>query len=815
MKKFYTILVLVFVVATNSAQIVNIPDANFKSYLVNNFDSNLDGEIQISEGLQINEIFVNSQNISSLEGINEFLNLYVLRADYNQITSLDISNLTSLVYLEITNNQLSAINLSNQDNLSELYANNNQITSLDTSNLTSLIALDLSNNQLSTINLSNQHNLFEISLSNNQINTITLPSQSLAEYCTINISNNQISSIDFSNQNNLVGLNIANNQLSNVALPLINQFDQSGLNISGNNYTSISIVPGTNLTSFICNNTQLTSLDLSNVDFNYNVPPQEVSFQINSNANLTFINLKNNFFEGCVDDSNPPIGEQPFFCSLENFSILNNPNLSAVCVDNSFNVNELNYYINYFSNSPYVSVTNYCSFTPGGTFYTIQGTTRLDNDTNDCDANDIVFPNQQFNATNGTDSGSFISNESGNYSIPVQQGTHTITPVLENPSYFTVSPASATVSFPSAASPFTQDFCVTANGVKNDVEVTIIPIEVARPGFDAEYKIIYKNKGNQVANGSLSFTFDDAIMDLVSATPVYDNGATNILGWNYTNLNPFETREIDLVFNINSPMEIPAVNGDDVLDYTATIVGATDETPNDNTFTLNQTVVNSYDPNDKTCLEGTTITPSMVGQYVHYVIRFENTGTFAAQNIVVKDMIDTTKFDIATLVPQRSSHDFITRISNTNKVEFIFENINLPFDDANNDGYVAFKIKTKPTLVLGDTFSNEASIYFDYNFPIITEPAVTTVAALSNQDFDFGSYFTLYPNPAKEVLNFEVKNEIGVKSIQVYNTLGQILLAVTNASTTTSIDVANLTAGAYFIKVTTDRGSANSKFIKE
>jgi hypothetical protein len=317
-----------------------------------------------------------------------------------------------------------------------------------------------------------------------------------------------------------------------------------------------------------------------------------------------------------------------------------------------------------------------------------------------------------------------------------------------------------------------------------------------------------------VANGSVSFTFDDAIMDLVSATPVNDNAATNSLSWNYANLFPFETREIDLIFNINSPMETPAVNSDDVLDYTATIVGATDETPNDNTFTLNQTVVNSYDPNDKTCLEGATITPSMVGQYVHYVIRFENTGTFAAENIVVKDMIDTTKFDVSTLIPQHSSHDFFTRI-NGNKVEFIFENINLPFDDANNDGYVAFKIKTKPTLVLGDTFSNSASIYFDYNFPIVTEPAVTTVALLNTNDFDFGTYFTLYPNPAKDVLNFEVKNEIGVKSVSVYNTLGQIVMAITNVDNLKSIDVSSLTAGSYFVKVYTDKGSSSSKFIKQ
>jgi uncharacterized repeat protein (TIGR01451 family) len=318
-----------------------------------------------------------------------------------------------------------------------------------------------------------------------------------------------------------------------------------------------------------------------------------------------------------------------------------------------------------------------------------------------------------------------------------------------------------------------------------------------------------------VANGTLNFSFDDAVMDLVTANPINDGNAVNSLTWNYTNLLPFETREISLTFNINSPMEIPAVNGDDVLLYNATILIATDETPNDNSFNLNQTVVNSYDPNDKTCLEGTTITPSMVGQYVHYVIRFENTGTFAAQNVVIKDMIDTTKFDITTLVPQSSSHNFITRITNTNKVEFVFENINLPFDDANNDGYVAFKIKTKPNLVLGDMFSNSANIYFDYNFPILTNTATTTVTALGTQDFDFEKYFTVYPNPAKDVLHLETKAEIGVKELNIYNILGQMVQVVTNPENNASIDVTNLKTGTYFIKVTTDLGTANAKFIKE
>ncbi|MBA4320888.1 MAG: T9SS C-terminal target domain-containing protein, partial [Flavobacterium sp.] len=239
------------------------------------------------------------------------------------------------------------------------------------------------------------------------------------------------------------------------------------------------------------------------------------------------------------------------------------------------------------------------------------------------------------------------------------------------------------------------------------------------------------------------------------------------------------------------------------------------ETPIDNTFAYNQTVVNSYDPNDKTCLEGSIISPSLIGQYVHYIIRFENTGTFPAENIVVKDIIDLSKFDISTLVPTSASHPFVTNISAGNKVEFIFENINLPFDDANNDGYIAFKIKTKPTLVVGNTFTNDASIYFDYNFPVVTKLASSTFKTLGTSDFEFSNYFTLYPNPVQSVLNISSKETIEVQSISIYNTLGQLVLVIPNAEKVTKIDVSSLTTGNYFIKINSDKGTSNTRFIKE
>ena len=379
-----------------------------------------------------------------------------------------------------------------------------------------------------------------------------------------------------------------------------------------------------------------------------------------------------------------------------------------------------------------------------------------------------------------------------------------------------MSPTTVSVTFPTQASPFTQNFCITPNGNHSDLEVSLLSLQPARPGFDAKYKIVYKNKGNIAQSGSVNFTFDDAVLDLVIVNPATSTQTTNNLSWNFSNLLPFETREITFTLNVNSPMETPAVNGGSVLVYNATITSAlTDETPADNTFAFNQTVVNSFDPNYKTCLEGTTISPNLIGQYVHYMIRFENNGTANAQNIVVKDMVDLSKFDISTLITTSSSHSFVTNISAGNKVEFIFENINLPFDDANNDGYIAFKIKTLPTLAVNDIFTNDASIFFDYNFPIATNKATSTFKTLGTQDFEFSNYFTLYPNPAKTFLNISSKETIVIKWISIYNTLGQLVLVIPNAENVSKIDVSGLTSGNYFIKINSDKGSSNTRFIKE
>ncbi|WP_026716568.1 T9SS type A sorting domain-containing protein [Flavobacterium gelidilacus] len=742
MKKLYFLVVFVVSFAAQ-AQIVNIPDANFKaallsaSYMVNppiassqipnsNFqvssynpiDINNNGEIEQSEALLIKYLNVSGYNITDLTGIEYFVNLIVLSCSYNQLTSLDVSQNINLIKLQCTNSPLSTLNISQNLALSTLWIRYNQLTSLDVSQNINLEVLLCTNNLLTSLDVSQNPNLIQLQL-----------------------FFNQISNLDVSQNPNLEGLLIYNNSLSTLDLS-----QNSFLNYLNCNYNQIN-------TLYIKNN---------------NAYWQYLSFY--SNPNLQYI---------CADDEDINLIQQSI--------------------------------ISYGYNNCHVNT--YCSFNPNGTFYTIEGNSKLDFDNNGCDLNDIIYPNLNLSITDGTNFGTIFSNMSGNYSIPIEDGNHTITPNLENPTYFNISPASFVANFPTQTSPSIQGFCVTANGVHHDVEVTFIPTNPARPGFDANYTIIYKNKGTEVENGTIALDFNDAVLDLVSANPTTNNQQPSTLTWNYTNLQPFETRTIDVVFNVNSPTETPAVNNGDILSYSASITPlTTDEFVSDNVSNIRQIVVGSYDPNDKTCIEGTTVGPDMIGQYVHYVIRFENTGTYAAENVVVKDMIDLTKFDVATLIPLHSSHDFVTRI-NADKVEFIFEGINLPFDDATNDGYVAFKIKTKSNLVVGNTFSNNANIYFDYNFPITTNTFTTTIAALKVTDFDFGTHFTLYPNPVKDVLNIQSKDRTPINSIEIYNTLGQIVLAVPN--TISTVDVSTLQSGNYFIKVNTDLGVSNTKFIKE
>jgi hypothetical protein len=73
---------------------------------------------------------------------------------------------------------------------------------------------------------------------------------------------------------------------------------------------------------------------------------------------------------------------------------------------------------------------------------------------------------------------------------------------------------------------------------------------------------------------------------------------------------------------------------------------------------------------------------------------------------------------------------------------------------------------------------------------------------------------SLYPNPAKEYIDVRV-DEFNVTSMEVYDVYGKLINNVSVIDNPTRINVSNLAAGMYFVRVTTEQGVATKSFVKK
>jgi uncharacterized repeat protein (TIGR01451 family) len=336
-------------------------------------------------------------------------------------------------------------------------------------------------------------------------------------------------------------------------------------------------------------------------------------------------------------------------------------------------------------------------------------------------------------------------------------------------------------------------------------------VNQAIPGNVATYRIHYKNNGSTNLNGSIQLTYNNTKLTFASATPSQNSSSAGTLTWNYTNLLPFEERYIDLSLNVLIP---PTVNVNDLLTFTVVAnPTAGDNVPLNNTMTWNQLVRSSFDPNDKTVIEGATITTTQATNYLTYVTRFQNTGNANATTVVIKETLDP-KLDWNTFEPIASSHNSNIQIKNGNEVTYTFSNIDLPYEGANepaSHGWMAYRIKPKSNVVIGDIMSSKSDIYFDYNAPIITNTVSTQVTALGTTDF-VKNNFKVYPNPAANYLIIEA-NITADALYQIMDVNGKLLLSNTLESLK-PIDISTLQGGFYMVNIITNQGKATYKLIK-
>lgn len=380
MKKHYFLLFFTFIITVGKAQVINIPDVNFKFQLLYadtgsttasdangnhiRIDANNNGEIEVSEALNVYYLDVSSSNIASLQGIEFFTNLTNLRCFSNVLTSLDVTNLVNLTSLSCQSNAITALNTGVLTQLTELNCYDNAIGSLDLSNSPGLTHLDCYNNQLTSLNLTGLTGLTLLRCQENMIPTLDISGSTnlWIFYC----NNNALTNLDVSNFTNLQDLRCENNALT--TLNLTGATNLYYLTCHHNQLSSLSFTGLTDLSMINCSYNNLGSVDISNMGHDTS-PPAWVVVNCSYNPNLTTINTKDScqmIFDYDFRHANTDGHAIPPAPPTTSINFIGTPNLQYFCAD----ANELTYVQNKINTAGYTNpncqLSSTCEFLSTG-----------------------------------------------------------------------------------------------------------------------------------------------------------------------------------------------------------------------------------------------------------------------------------------------------------------------------------------------------------------------------------------------------------------------------------------------------------------
>ncbi|KAF2515707.1 T9SS type A sorting domain-containing protein [Flavobacterium foetidum] len=210
-----------------------IPDPKFEDELVQQkFDDVVDGKVLTSKINKIKSIYISSNSVQDLTGIQDFTALTSLECGFNRLSSLDLSKNKELTVLRCDNNSLKSLDLSNNTKLNTLSCRSNQLTILDISKNPNISFLDLAYNQLSSFDVSKNANLSYLNCNGNKLKNLDL-SKNIEVYF-FDGTGNRLESLDLSKNTKLRSLFFTNNKLTTLNLKNGNNSKLNALDFSEN-----------------------------------------------------------------------------------------------------------------------------------------------------------------------------------------------------------------------------------------------------------------------------------------------------------------------------------------------------------------------------------------------------------------------------------------------------------------------------------------------------------------------------------------------------------------------------------------------------
>ena len=253
----------------------NFPDYTLRNYLLGRYPK---GYLTTTELANFTTLNVRNVGVSDLTGVKLLTNLVDLICPNNYLTSLDVSGLTNLKYLDCMNNPtLSSLNVSNCTALEDIFCGSTAISSINVSTCTSLSTLNCSNTRVTVLRVPSMPHLAYLNVSNcTQLQQL---------YCN---ENTQLVQITLTGCTALKSLQCSD---SPVMSRLVGLTDCTALqnfycyNCSLTSLSDVQSLP--NLAILSCMNNYLTTLTLTNKTHLTDVYCQ-------NNPNLTTLTVTNN-----------------------------------------------------------------------------------------------------------------------------------------------------------------------------------------------------------------------------------------------------------------------------------------------------------------------------------------------------------------------------------------------------------------------------------------------------------------------------------------------------------------------------------------
>lgn len=398
----------------------------------------------------------------------------------------------------------------------------------------------------------------------------------------------------------------------------------------------------------------------------------------------------------------------------------------------------------------------------------------------------------------------------GSWEIGVLPGAYSIAASTSYPYIQNIAPATHTADVPDLGDADTgNDFAVTLLPGINDLRA-FLTASVARPGFDNRLFLSCNNYGTEPINTTLTLEFDPAqswLGSSIAPTSLNSHSASWDLGT--MAIGATTNLSVDLHTDASIPLGTPIAH---VL--TASPV-ATDETPLDNVYTFTDSVVGSYDPNDK-LLSPAVLPPSEVAAGttpIAYTIRFQNTGTYMAERVVILDTLsEDLQWSTMRFIASSHAHEWYIR---DGVLHVVHSGINLPDSTSNepaSHGFFTFSMLPGTHLQDGDQIVNIAHIVFDLNTPIVTPPAVFHVDIAAGVHEHAATGPQVIPNPAKD--RIRLQGHTDRTTYRMRDISGRTVLQGQLDGSGT-IDVGALPSGLYLIETASTHSTGTVRFVKE